>query len=55
MKPIRTDEDHRAALDEIIACWNAPEDSEEWKRLDFLLFRVAVYERKRRPIDNNVS
>ncbi len=29
IRPIRTDEDHRAALAEIEALWGAPEGSEE--------------------------
>jgi HTH-type transcriptional regulator/antitoxin HigA len=29
IRPIRTDEDHRAALAEIEACWGAPEGTEE--------------------------
>lgn len=49
-QPILTEEDYQAALAEILDCWNAPEDSEEGKRLDFLLFRVALYESKRSPI-----
>jgi hypothetical protein len=28
IRPIRSDEDHRAALAEIEACWGAPEGSE---------------------------
>ena len=29
IRPMRTDEDHRAALAEIEARWGAPEDTEE--------------------------
>ena len=36
IRPIRTDEDHRAALAEIDACWGAPEGSEAGDRLDVL-------------------
>jgi HTH-type transcriptional regulator / antitoxin HigA len=36
IRPIRTDEDHRAALAEIEACWGAPEGTEEGKQLDVL-------------------
>ena len=51
IKPIRTDEDHRAALAEIDACWGAPEGTEEGDKLDVLLALVEVYEAKRWPID----
>jgi antitoxin component HigA of HigAB toxin-antitoxin module len=34
IRPIRTDNDHRAALAEIDACWGAAEGTEEGDRLD---------------------
>ena len=49
--PIRSDEDHRAALKEIDSYWGAPDGSEEGDRLDVLLALVDVYEEKRWPID----
>jgi HTH-type transcriptional regulator/antitoxin HigA len=49
--PIRTDEDHRAALAEIGACWGAPEGTEAGDKLDVLLALVDAYEEKRWPID----
>jgi HTH-type transcriptional regulator / antitoxin HigA len=49
--PIRSDEDHKAALKEIESYWGAPEGSEEGDRLDVLLALVDVYEDKRWPID----
>jgi HTH-type transcriptional regulator/antitoxin HigA len=49
--PIRSDEDHKAALKEIVSYWGAPEGSEEGDRLDVLLALVDVYEEKRWPID----
>ena len=49
--PIRSDEDHQAALKEIDSYWGAPEGSEEGERLDVLLALVDVYEEKRWPID----
>ena len=49
--PIRSDEDHKAALKEIDSYWGAPEGSEEGDRLDVLLALVDVYEEKRWPID----
>jgi HTH-type transcriptional regulator/antitoxin HigA len=47
IRPIRTDEDHRAALAAIDACWGAPEGTEEGDKLDVLLARVDIYESKR--------
>jgi HTH-type transcriptional regulator / antitoxin HigA len=51
IRPIRTDEDHRAALAEIEACWGAPEGTEEGDKLDVLLALVDAYEEKRWAID----
>ena len=55
IRPIRTDQDHRAALAEIEACWGAPEGSEEGDRLDVLVALVESYEAKRWPIESNES
>lgn len=51
IRPIRTDEDHRAALAAIEACWGAPEGTEEGDKLDVLLALVDIYEAKRWPIE----
>jgi HTH-type transcriptional regulator/antitoxin HigA len=51
IRPIRTDEDHRAALAAIEACWGAPEGTEEGERLDVLLALVDIYEARRWPIE----
>ena len=51
IRPIRTDEDHRAALAEIEACWGAPEGTEKGDKLDVLLALVDAYEEKRWPLD----
>jgi HTH-type transcriptional regulator / antitoxin HigA len=51
IRPIRTDEDHRAAVAEIEACWGALEGTEEGDRLDVLLALVELYEAKRWPIE----
>ena len=53
IKPIRSDDDHRAALKEIESSWGAPEGSEAGDRLDVLLALVEVYEEKRWPVDMN--
>ena len=55
IRPIRTDEDHHAALAEIEACWGAAEGSEEGDRLDVLVALVESYEAKRWPIESNES
>jgi HTH-type transcriptional regulator/antitoxin HigA len=51
IRPIRTDEDHRAALAAIDACWGAPEGTEEGDKLDVLTALVDIYEAKRWPIE----
>ena len=51
IRPIRTDEDHRAALAEIEACWGAAEEIEEGEKLEVLVALVELYEAKRWPID----
>jgi HTH-type transcriptional regulator/antitoxin HigA len=51
IRPIRTDEDHRAALAEIEALWGAPEGTEEGDKLDVLVTLVEMYEAKRWPIE----
>lgn len=50
IRPIRTDQDHRAALVEIEACWGAAPGTGEGDRLDVLLTLVEQYEAKRWPI-----
>jgi antitoxin component HigA of HigAB toxin-antitoxin module len=50
--PIRTDEDHRAALAEIEACWGAPEGSEAGDKLNVLVALVESYEARRWPIED---
>src|SRR6266404_5798562 len=51
IRPIRTDQDHRAALAAIETCWGAPEGTEEGDKLDVLLALVEIYEAKRWPIE----
>ena len=55
IRPIRTDEDHRAALAEIEACWGAPESTEMGDKLDVLLALVDAYEERRWPLDIDES
>jgi HTH-type transcriptional regulator/antitoxin HigA len=49
--PVRTDEDHEAALREIEALWGAEEGSESGDRLDVLVTLVEDYEARRWPIE----
>lgn len=51
IRPIRTDQDHRAALAEIDACWGAAEGTEKGDKLDVLLVLVEIYEAKRWPVE----
>lgn len=55
IRPIRTDEDHRAALAEIDRCWGASEGTEDADQLDVLLALVEIYEEKRWPIEIDES
>jgi antitoxin component HigA of HigAB toxin-antitoxin module len=55
IRPIRTDEDHRAALEEIEACWGAAEGTEEGDKLEVLAALVELYEAKRWPVDTAES
>ena len=55
IRPIQTDEDHRAALAEIDASWGAPEGTEEGDKLDVLVALVELYEAKRWPIEADQS
>jgi len=47
IRPIRTDEDHRAALAKIDASWGAAEGTEEGDKLEVLVALVELYEAKR--------
>jgi hypothetical protein len=40
IRPIRNDQDHRAALAEIDACWGAPEERRGRDKLDVLVALV---------------
>src|SRR6266478_9165172 len=53
IRPIRTDEDHRAALAEIEACWGAPEGTEEGDKLEVLVALIELYEAKRWPVETD--
>ena len=51
IRPIRTDEEHRAALEEIEALWGAAEGTPEGDRLDVLATLADAYEDKCWPVD----
>ncbi len=55
IRPIRTDQDHRAALAEIEACWGAQEGTEAGDKLELLVTLVENYEARRWPIADDVS
>ena len=50
IRPIRTDEDHRAALAEIEKLWGAPDGTPEGDILDILVTLVETYEKRRWPL-----
>lgn len=50
IRPIRTDEDHRAAVEEIEALWGAKAGTPEGDRLDILVTLTDAYEDRRWPI-----
>jgi HTH-type transcriptional regulator/antitoxin HigA len=55
IRPIRTDQDHRAALAEIEARWGAAEGTEEGDKLEVLVALLELYEAKRWPVETGVS
>lgn len=50
IKPIRTDEDYRAALAEIEGLWDAADGTPEADRLEVLVLLVEAFERAHEPI-----
>ena len=51
LRPLRSEEDYRAAMAEIDRLWGADVGSPEGDRLDILTMLVERYERNRWPID----
>jgi HTH-type transcriptional regulator / antitoxin HigA len=51
IRPIRTEEDHRAVLGEIEARWGAPEGTEDGDKLEALVTLVDLDEAKRWPVE----
>ena len=54
IRPIRNDEDHRAALAEIDRLWGASAGTDDGDKLDILAVLVDKYEENRWPIDEPV-
>lgn len=50
IRPIRTDDDHTAALEEIDRLWGADPDTADGARLEILLTLVDAYEEAHHPI-----
>ena len=50
IKPIRTEAEYEAALEEIERLWEAPDGSPEGDKLDVLVTLVEAYEEKHYPI-----
>jgi HTH-type transcriptional regulator / antitoxin HigA len=51
MKPIRTEADYEAALEEVAALWGAASDTPKGDRLDVLATLIDVYESKHHAMD----
>jgi len=52
IRPIRTDEDHRAALAEIDRLWGAAAGTADGDKLDILTMLVEAYEDRHWPLRN---
>lgn len=51
MKPIRTEADYEAALEEVATLWGAASDTPEGDQLDVLATLIDVYEAKHHAMD----
>lgn len=51
LKPIRSEADHEAAMEEVAALWGAPSGTPEGDRLDVLATLIDAYESAHHPID----
>lgn len=50
IRPLRSDEDHAAALEEIERLWGADPDTADGARLEILMMLVDAYEEANHPI-----
>ena len=55
IRPIRNEEDHRAALAEIDAGWGAAEGTAQGDRLEMLVALVESYKARRWPSESDVK
>lgn len=55
IRPIRNDEDHGRALQEIETLWGAPEGTPEADRLEVLAILVEDYESRNFRVDDDLS
>jgi len=51
LKPIHTDADHEAAMEEVASLWGARTGTPEGNRLDVLATLIDAYEARRYPMD----
>ncbi|MFC5345934.1 type II toxin-antitoxin system HigA family antitoxin [Brevundimonas staleyi] len=51
LKPIRTEADHEAAMEEVAALWGAVSDTPEGDRLDVLVTLIDAWEAANIPMD----
>ena len=50
--PVRSEADHRKAVQEIERLWDARQGTEEFNRLDILVTLVDAYEARRCPVED---
>lgn len=51
LKPIRTEADHEAAMDEVAALWGSPSGTPEGDRLDVLVTLIDAWEAEHIPMN----
>jgi HTH-type transcriptional regulator/antitoxin HigA len=51
LRPIRTEEEHAAALDEVGRLWGSPGGTPAGDRLDVLVTLIEAYEARHHPMD----
>ena len=55
IRPIKNDEDHAGALEEMKGLWNAAEGSQEYDRLAIMITLIHDYEEHRWPIGKHLD
>jgi len=51
LRPIRSEEDHAVALEEMAQLWGAPPGTQDGDRLDVLATLIEAYEERHHPMD----